>query len=65
MKPLGFGGFVDGCENFLGDIPGIGNLFRSTSKEKARTELLVLITPYVLVTPEDAEAETRRIFEGV
>ncbi|MFO1521302.1 MAG: type II and III secretion system protein [Kiritimatiellia bacterium] len=45
----------------LGDIPLLGALFRSTKKEKARTELLVLLTPYVLVSAEDAIEETRRL----
>jgi hypothetical protein len=48
----------------LGDIPLIGALFRSESKEQARTELLVLITPYVLVSPEEARAETMRLHEN-
>jgi len=45
----------------LGDIPILGALFRSDTREDARTELLVLITPYVLMTPEEARAETERI----
>ena len=45
----------------LGDIPILGALFRSVRKEKARTELLVLLTPYVLVSAEDAIEETRRL----
>ena len=46
---------------WLGDIPILGALFRSVRKEKARTELLVLLTPYVLVSAEDAIEETRRL----
>ncbi|OQC67270.1 MAG: Type II secretion system protein D precursor [Verrucomicrobia bacterium ADurb.Bin006] len=38
----------------LKDIPGIGGLFRSTSKEAKRSELLVLIRPTVLPSPRDA-----------
>ena len=45
----------------LGSIPLIGGLFRSNSKSNLRTELLVLITPYVLMTPEEARAETERL----
>ncbi len=45
---------------FLGDIPLLGFLFRSDSKEQVRRELIVLITPYVLDTPEKAYAETAR-----
>lgn len=45
----------------LGSIPLIGSLFRSEDKSRKRTELLVLITPYVLMTPEEARAETERL----
>lgn len=38
----------------LGDIPILGNLFRSTDKSKSKTELLVFLTPRVVRTPEDA-----------
>lgn len=38
----------------LGDIPILGQLFRSTSKDTTRTELLVFMTPHVVQTPEDA-----------
>ncbi len=38
----------------LKDIPGIGGLFRSTSKEAKRSEMLVLIRPTVLPSPRDA-----------
>ncbi len=47
----------------LGDIPLIGALFRSDSREEARTELLVLITPYVLLTPDEARQETVRLHD--
>ncbi|MGL6155327.1 MAG: type IV pilus secretin PilQ, partial [Ralstonia mannitolilytica] len=32
----------------LGDIPVVGNLFKSTNKINNRTELLVFLTPRVL-----------------
>jgi len=37
----------------FGDIPGIGYLFRSDSKSKERTELVVLITPRVIEDPKE------------
>ncbi|MCX6996647.1 MAG: type II secretion system secretin GspD, partial [Kiritimatiellaeota bacterium] len=46
---------------FLGDIPFLGALFRTDDNKSGRTELLVLITPYVLQTPEEARAETARL----
>lgn len=33
----------------LGDIPGLGRLFRGTSEEKRKTELVILLSPTVLV----------------
>ena len=45
----------------LGSIPLLGALFRSESKTRKRTELLVLITPYVLMTPDEARQETERL----
>lgn len=43
----------------LGDIPFLGNLFKSTSKDKQKTELLVFLTPRVIRSPEEA----KKLFE--
>lgn len=45
----------------LGDIPVIGTLFRADTRSDNRTELMVLLTPYVLTTPEEARIETARL----
>jgi type II secretory pathway component GspD/PulD (secretin) len=37
----------------LADIPGLGALFRSTTTTRGRKELLILLTPQVLVNPVD------------
>jgi pilus assembly protein CpaC len=42
---------------FLGDIPIIGVLFRSTSFVKNETELVIIVTPH-LVKPLDAKKQT-------
>lgn len=47
----------------LGDIPLLGRLFRSETSEESRTELLVLITPYVLMTPDEARYESARLHD--
>lgn len=47
----------------LGDIPLLGAFFRSDTRDEARTELLVLITPYVLLTPDEAREETVRLHD--
>lgn len=39
----------------LGDIPGIGVLFRSTSREGNRTNLVIFIRPTIVRSPEDAQ----------
>ncbi len=33
---------------FLGDIPGVGTLFRSTRKSSTKSELLIFVTPKIL-----------------
>ncbi len=38
----------------LGDIPILGNLFRSTEKGNVKTELLVFLTPRIVRDPEEA-----------
>ncbi len=43
----------------LGDIPVLGNLFKSQSSEKEKTELMVLITPHIINTASEADAKTR------
>ncbi len=45
----------------LGDIPLLGTFFRADSRSDTRSELIVLITPYVLLTPEDALEESDRL----
>ncbi len=46
---------------FLGALPGVGSLFRSDSKNEDRRELLVMIIPYVMEEPGDAEALTEQL----
>lgn len=48
---------------FFGDIPFFGRLFRSESQNTDRTELIVIIVPYILDDYEDAEAITRSMRE--
>jgi len=48
----------------LGDIPLLGWFFRADTKRRNRTELLVLLTPYVLKTPQEALDETQRLYSN-
>ncbi len=43
----------------LGDIPVLGHLFRSTNQRKAKTNLLLFLTPYIIRDQSDF----RRIFQ--
>jgi general secretion pathway protein D len=40
----------------LGDIPYVGALFRSTSRQRGRTNLMVFIRPTIIRSPADAQA---------
>ncbi|MFB2906937.1 type II secretion system protein GspD [Aeromonas jandaei] len=44
----------------LGDIPWLGNFFKSKSKSENRTELVVMIIPYVMRDFSEAQSLTER-----
>ena len=55
-----FGGFVGDqiIENedkipILGDLPLVGVLFKFTSRQRVKTELMIFITPHILQTPQE------------
>ena len=61
-------GFIRESEEFtrnriplLGDIPGFGALFGDTNRSKSRTELIVLITPHVITTPDERSAAAEEL----
>jgi type IV pilus assembly protein PilQ len=43
---------------FFGDIPVIGTIFRSTSTTKAKSELVIMITPKILNDGDGAVADS-------
>ncbi len=47
----------------LGQLPLIGRLFRSDTLQEDRTELLIMVTPYVISNHEEGWELTRRIRE--
>ena len=64
------GGLISGNQSagrtgvpVLGRLPGIGRLFRSDAVQEDRTELMVLVTPYVVADHEEGWELTRRIRE--
>ncbi|WP_010164284.1 type II secretion system secretin GspD [Sphingomonas sp. PAMC 26617] len=44
----------------LGDIPGLGNLFRSKAKSRTKTNLMIFIRPTILRTAEDSRRLTEQ-----
>jgi len=44
----------------LGDIPGVGWLFKRTSTQKKKTNLLVFINPTIIKSPNDLDTVTSR-----
>ena len=64
---LVLGGLLDDNERrtiekipFLGDLPLLGNLFRSKAKSRAKTNLMVFIRPTILRSREEAAELTRQ-----
>ncbi len=54
-ETLVLGGIYDGDEStsvskvpFLGDVPVLGNLFKTTYKQNSKTELIIFLTPRIL-----------------
>lgn len=43
----------------LGDIPGLGALFRSNDNSKSKTELLIFLTPHVVEDANEIETTTK------
>ncbi|HTH29362.1 MAG TPA: type II secretion system secretin GspD, partial [Sphingobium sp.] len=69
---LALGGLLDDNERrtlekipLLGDIPGIGQLFRSRSKARNKTNLMVFIRPTILRSREDAQDMTAQRYSYV
>ena len=62
------GGLISGSQSagqtgvpFLGRLPGLGRLFRTDALEEDRTELVLMVTPYVVADHEEGRELTRRI----
>jgi general secretion pathway protein D len=50
---------------FLSQIPLLGNLFGQTSRNSHRNELIVLITPHVIRTPQGLEEMTQELRDSL
>ncbi|MBW2229647.1 MAG: type II secretion system secretin GspD [Deltaproteobacteria bacterium] len=45
---------------FLGDIPGLGWAFKSTSKDLRKINLLIFLTPHIIRNPDELEYQSIR-----
>ena len=64
-QTIALGGFIRESNDlassripFIGRVPGLGLLFGNTRRASTRTELVILVTPHVLRTHEDADLAT-------
>ena len=48
---------------FIKDVPVLGNLFKSKSRKKNKTELIVLIVPYIIENDERATAVSQAVVD--
>jgi len=69
---VGIGGLIDDNDRrtvtrvpVLGDIPIIGNLFRSRGRSRGRTNLMVFIRPTILRSAEDARTMSARRYDYI
>ena len=69
---VALGGLLDDNERrtiekipLLGDIPVLGELFKSRSRSRAKTNLMVFIRPTILRTRNDADVLTARRYDYV
>ena len=53
----------DGGVPYLKDIPVVGNLFKSRGRQGTKTELVLMIVPYIVETDSQATELTRSIGE--
>lgn len=66
--PVAIGGMISTSKNdndekvpFLGDIPGIGKLFRKTTKKNEKSELVLIITPRIMNSTHDIPKVRRQL----
>lgn len=69
-KTIALGGMIDEKEEqqqsqvpVLGNIPLIGKLFSNESTEDSNSQYIILITPHILMSPEESAAKSREISE--
>jgi type II secretory pathway component GspD/PulD (secretin) len=66
-QPVVIGGLISNDKSsndtkipFLGDIPFIGNLFKTSTKATSKTELMMFLTPHIVQSPSLLDAMSAR-----
>jgi len=66
-QPVVIGGLIEDSRSanvsqvpLLGDIPILGNLFKSTTKSAQKQELVIFITPHIIQTSDELAAASAR-----
>jgi type II secretory pathway component GspD/PulD (secretin) len=49
----------------LGDIPYLGVLFSKELRDRKKTEMVLLITPYIMMAPQEAQKVSDRVTPGL
>lgn len=69
-KTIALGGMITSEQSdfetvvpLLGEIPLIGEIFRSKEERDERSQYVMLITPHVLLSPEESEEKSKKIAE--
>ncbi|MEQ1638606.1 MAG: hypothetical protein ABL903_18230 [Methylococcales bacterium] len=69
---VAIGGLIDSSTSnsvqkvpLLGDIPVLGNLFQRKVESKSKRELILLITPHIIMAPADTENVTQDAMETI
>lgn len=56
-------GYKESKVPFLGDLPGVGHLFKNNTRGNERTELVVMITPHIIRGTQQIDDIRRALFE--
>ena len=52
---------LDGLRTLLGDLPGVGAIFRSETTSRRKTDLVILLTPRVMTPARVAESAAKEL----
>jgi type II secretory pathway component GspD/PulD (secretin) len=55
-------GYKESKVPFLGDLPGVGHLFKNNTRGNDRTELVVMITPHIIRSTQEIDDTRKALF---